>query len=125
MSLLLVRTVVTADSKRDGKLCVEGTSCVAAAFANKLPVAPSDRARRFTWIDAADRQIVLGVLPAEARHAMLGAAATIRLRLSSTDPTRWPLPAALTVRGEGHEWQVPLTARQSKAGVELRLAPGV
>ncbi len=56
---------------------------------------------------------------------MLGAAATIRLRLSSTDPTRWPLPAALTVRGEGHEWQVPLTARQSKAGVELRLAPGV
>jgi hypothetical protein len=125
VSLLLVRTVVTADSKQDGKLCVEGMSCVAAALASNLPVVPSDQARTFTWVDAADRQIVLGVLPSEGRYATLEAAAAIRLRLSSTDPARWPLATALTVRGEGHEWQVPLSARQSKAGVELRLAPGV
>ncbi len=122
--MLLARTVAAADSKRDGTLCVEGMSCVAAAFANKLPVAPSDQPRTFTWTDAADRQIVLGVVPAEARHALLEAAATIRLRLSSTDPTRWPLATALTVRGESHQWQVSLTAHQAKTGVDLRLAPG-
>lgn len=125
VSLLLVPTVVAADLKQDGQLCVEGMSCVAATFASNPPVVPSDHVRTYTWVDAADRQIVLGVLPSEAQYATLEAAATIRLRLSSTDPARWPLATALTVRGDGHEWHVPLTARQSKAGVELRLAPGV
>jgi hypothetical protein len=98
-------------------------ACVAAP-ASGIRVVPSDRPPTFSWADPAQRRIVLGILPAEAELADFQAAAAVRLTFSSSEPSRWPQQTTLTIRKEGHLWQVSLTPSQSKAGIELRAAPG-
>ena len=111
---------LSSSAQTAGVLCVDASPCIDA---NALPafIEPADRVRTFRWIRPSG-QIVLGIIPPRSDRA--SATQPVRLRLISTDSSRWPAPVNLTIRRGESVWRVPLSAAQAKEPIVLRLDPG-
>lgn len=105
-----------------GVLCVDASPCV-DAIASPAPVSPAEHERMFRWIDPAG-SIVLGTIPPRGDRAVPAATEVVRVRLTSSAPSRWPAEVILTIRRGERTWRIPVTTAQVEKPIVLRVDAG-